>query len=157
MKMGTLRLAASLLVLVTVVACLAAQLRATARAELLMRRAALGERVSQSVSQLDAKNPNWWARELSNTAADVFWPHRKLLPPAGTGTGLVLLNPGELSGELKDPDDPWGYSHPRWYLPSVFSSMLLFSSRCGTHANNVVCSTTAADCRLARAQPAARP
>jgi hypothetical protein len=27
--------------------------------------------------------------------------------------GLQLLNPGELSGELKDPDDPWGYSHPR--------------------------------------------
>lgn len=99
------------LMLLAVVACLAVQMRATARAELLMRRTALGE----AGSQLDAHEPSWWTKQLSSTAADVFWPHRKLLP-TGKGTGLVLLNPGELSGELKDPDDPWGYSHPRWYV-----------------------------------------
>jgi hypothetical protein len=92
------------------VACISVQLRATARAELLMRRTALGDTVP---SQLDATNPNWWTQQVSNTAASVFWPHRRLLP-GKAGTGLVLLNPGELSGELKDPDDPWGYSHPRW-------------------------------------------
>ena len=34
--------------------------------------------------------------------------------PAGPKKqALRILNPGELSGDLKDPDDPWGYSHPR--------------------------------------------
>jgi hypothetical protein len=26
---------------------------------------------------------------------------------------LLLLNPGEASGENKDPDDPWDLEHPR--------------------------------------------
>jgi len=57
--------------------------------------------------------------------AQVLWPHHKLLPiqVAGSHQGLVMLNPGELSGELKDPDDPWGYSHPRCRgLPTCSSS-----------------------------------
>lgn len=91
------------------VVCIAVRLRASARAELLMRRTALGD---VAPSQLDATNPSWWTQQVSNTAASVFWPHHRLLPRKASG--LVLLNPGELSGELKDPDDPWGYSHPRW-------------------------------------------
>ena len=77
-----------------------------------MRRVSL-----QDVNQLQNVEPaaNWWAKQLSSTAATVFWPHTRLIPkPLRRKEGLVLLNPGELSGELKDPDDPWGYSHPRW-------------------------------------------
>jgi len=104
--------------LLVAVVCIAVRLRASARAELLMRRTALGD---VAPSQLDATNPSWWTQQVSNTAASVFWPHHRLLPRKASG--LVLLNPGELSGELKDPDDPWGYSHPRCRgLPTCSSS-----------------------------------
>mmetsp|Transcript_104788 Transcript_104788/g.168696 ORF Transcript_104788/g.168696 Transcript_104788/m.168696 type:complete len:351 (-) Transcript_104788:138-1190(-) len=101
--------AAFSLLLLGVLACLATQQRTA--------------RVSLS-SPDEATTTNWWTRQLSNTAAQVFWPHHKLIPKhARESQGLVLLNPGELSGELKDPDDPWGYSHPRCRgLPTCSSS-----------------------------------
>jgi len=113
--------AAAFSLLLLVVACLAMQQRATARSTaLLMRRVSLDE----AIPQQSPAQATWWTRQLSNTAAQVFWPHHKLIPQhARESQGLVLLNPGELSGELKDPDDPWGYSHPRCRgLPTCSSS-----------------------------------
>jgi len=38
------------------------------------------------------------------------------LPPRTCEHMLTSLNG---HAELKDPDDPWGYSHPRWYFVCV--------------------------------------
>jgi len=76
--------AAFSLLLLGVLACLATQQRTA--------------RVSLS-SPDEATTTNWWTRQLSNTAAQVFWPHHKLISKhARESQGLVLLNPGELSG-----------------------------------------------------------
>eukprot|EP00286_Rhodomonas_abbreviata_P025699 CAMPEP_0181307592 /NCGR_PEP_ID=MMETSP1101-20121128/10972_1 /TAXON_ID=46948 /ORGANISM="Rhodomonas abbreviata, Strain Caron Lab Isolate" /LENGTH=306 /DNA_ID=CAMNT_0023413839 /DNA_START=10 /DNA_END=930 /DNA_ORIENTATION=+ len=52
-----------------------------------------------------APHGSWFDRHMGAAAKRQFMHQDK--------TSLQLLNPGELSGELKDPDDPWGYSHPR--------------------------------------------
>lgn len=60
--------------------------------------------LQQNTATLQQKKQSWYERHMSPAAQRMFAPVKK--------TGL-LLNPGELAGELKDPDDPWGYSHPR--------------------------------------------
>lgn len=146
----SLRRACGLALLVLAVACLAVQRRVAVRAELLARRVSLDAVEGAQPAANPEPAGNWWAHVVSKTAAQVFWPHHKLLPLQGNQKvllspgelsgvtrhqremqrsldatkadgasarakrqGLQLLNPGELSGELKDPDDPWGYSHPR--------------------------------------------
>ena len=115
--------ACGLALLVLAVTCLAVQRRVAVRAELMAHRVSLDAVEGAQPTSNPALEParNWWARVVSNSAAQVLWPHHKLLPLQGNQK--VLLNPGELSGELKDPDDPWGYSHPRCRgLPTCSSS-----------------------------------
>ena len=111
--MSTRKWACGLALLVLAVACLTVQRRVAVRAELLVRRVSLdaAEGAQPTANPVPEPAGNWWARVVSNSAAQVLWPHHKMLPLQGNQK--VLLNPGELSGELKDPDDPWGYSHPR--------------------------------------------
>jgi putative component of membrane protein insertase Oxa1/YidC/SpoIIIJ protein YidD len=95
----------SLLLLVVAVACLAVlQKRAAERAELLVRRVA----PENDAGQLSS-SASWWTKNVGKIAMSVFLPHSKLIP----AQKLRILNPGELSGDLKDPDDPWGYATPR--------------------------------------------
>lgn len=80
--------AAAFSLLLLVVACLALQQRATARSTaLLMRRVSLDE----AIPQQSPAQATWWTRQLSNTAAQVFWPHHKLIPQhARESQGLVV-------------------------------------------------------------------
>uniref|UniRef100_A0A7S4J7I8 SHOCT domain-containing protein n=1 Tax=Guillardia theta TaxID=55529 RepID=A0A7S4J7I8_GUITH len=63
--------------------------------------------------EYDIPSGSWWANQLSSAAIRVLNPAGNLLPSKDKASKLKLLNPGELSGDLKDPDDPWGYSTPR--------------------------------------------
>ena len=103
-----------------VMACIGVQQRAAQQVLLL--------EVPRGPVLVEAEHSGWplaVGRMAVQTAANVLWPHRRLIPRVAKTqkSGLALLNPGELAGELKDPDDPWGYSHPRCRgLPTCSSS-----------------------------------
>jgi hypothetical protein len=45
----------------------------------------------------------------SSVALEQSWYGRNMSPEAARALQLQLLNPGMREGELKDPDDPFGY------------------------------------------------